>query len=355
MNGPLNGSFQLDLHFPDDELIKMKKLDLRRADLYFINVKDTFRSEGLHLLARDVYWDTGRHPNIFHTLNAEVEEHVDKLETDYFEVRDLKHDILIEDGVFHIKTDKSLLFATPGQGEYTIAPFQEIPYYQVQFEMNEFEADDLMSAFRSDTLIVGTMNLKLDIKTEGREREEILESINGEVLIYGEDLTLYGVDLDGIIKQFKRSQNFNLVDVGAVMFAGPAGLALTKGGAYASMLVIDYEETSPVSQIVSDWEIQNGTIVLRDVAFATRESRVAAKGWLDFQRDSLDISFAVIDQKGCNVIGQDLYGNLRAPEKSRLKIISTLLAPVTNLLDLTLGIDCEPFYEGRIKHPQDDQ
>jgi AsmA protein len=355
LNGSLNGSFHLDLHFPDDEMIFMEKLDLHQADLHFINAKDTFRAVGLNLLARDVYWDTGKHPNLFHTLNAVVEEHIDILETDYFEAGDLNHDIVIKDGVFQVKTDKSLLLESPGQGEYTIAPFGEFPYYRVKLEMEELDVNDLMSTFRSDTLIAGTMDLKLDITTKGREMEEILEGINGELVLYGEDLTLYGIDLDGMIKQFKRSQNFNLVDVGAVMFAGPAGLALTKGGAYASMLVIDHGESSPVSEIISDWEFQNGTIMLRDVAFATRESRVAAKGWLDFRKDSLDISFAVIDKKGCNVIGQDLYGSIKAPEKSKIRIIPTLLAPVTNLLELTLGIDCEPFYLGRISHPEKDR
>jgi hypothetical protein len=37
---------------------------------------------------------------------------------------------------------------------------------------------------------------------------------------------------------------------------------------------------------------------------------------------------------------------------SIFQFISTLLAPVTNLLDLALGIDCESFYQGRIKHPE---
>ncbi len=115
-------------------------------------------------------------------------------------------------------------------------------------------------------------------------------------------LLLYGIDLDEVIKKFKRSQNFNLVDLGAVMFAGPAGFALTKGGNYASMLVTNYGDTSHVTEIVSDWEFETGSIFLRDVAFASEESRVAAKGWLDFQQDSLDISFAVIDKKGCNLI-----------------------------------------------------
>ena len=92
------------------------------------------------------------------------------------------------------------------------------------------------------------------------------------------------------------------------MFAGPAGLALTKGSNYAAMLVTNYGDTSHISEIISDWEFQNGSIHLRDVAFSTEASRVAAKGWLDFQKDSLDISFAVIDKKGCNV---DQSGSVR--------------------------------------------
>ena len=211
---------------------------------------------------------------------------------------------------------------------------------------------ELLTALKTDTELSGTMDLFMDLSLEGRDREAILTSLNGELNLYGRDLLLYGIDLDEVIKKFKRSQNFNLVDLGAVMFAGPAGLALTKGGNYAAMLVTNYGDTSHVSEIISDWEFQNGSIHLRDVAFSTEESRVAAKGWLDFQKDSLDISFAVIDKKGCNVIGQDLYGSTKDPEKSRIQLISTLLAPVTNLLELTLGIECDPFYEGRIKHPE---
>jgi AsmA protein len=192
----------------------------------------------------------------------------------------------------------------------------------------------------------------MDLSLEGREKAELLSRLNGEVNLYGQDLLLYGIDLDDLIKRFKRSQNFNLVDLGAVVFAGPAGLALTKGGSYAALLVKNHRDTSHVTEIISGWEFHNGTILLRDVAFATEESRVAAKGWLDFQKDSLDISFAVIDKKGCSIIRQDLSGSIKDPQKSRIKLISTLLAPVTNLLDLALDKDCEPFYNGRIEHPE---
>jgi AsmA protein len=351
LNGPLDASFRLDLHFPDDEQIIFKKLDLSHADLYLVNVTDTFEVSGLNILARDIYWDLDRHPNPLATLHADADESLEKLVTDQFMVENLSHDIRVRDGVFRVKTDQSLLLQAPGEGEYVLAPFAETPHYAVQFELNDLPVNKVMESFLLDTIITGAIDFQLDITAEGRDLPEIISGIKGELVLYGEDLTLHGIDLDEVIKQFRRSQNFNLVDVGAVMFAGPAGLALTKGGAYASMLVTDYGETSPISEIVSDWEFQDGTIRLRDVAFSTDETRIAAKGWLDFPRDSLDISFAVIDQRGCNIIGQDLYGSIKAPEKSKIKLFSTLLAPVTNLLEATLGIDCEPFYEGRVRHP----
>jgi hypothetical protein len=351
LNGPLNSTFQLDLLLPGDEPIIMKRFDLRKADLHFNNVKDTFEVAGLNLLAKDIYWDTKKHPNPLATLNAEVDEDLEKLVTDYFVVQDLDHDILVKDGVFHVRTDKSVWFKSTGKGAYTLAPFAEIPHYEVRLDMEEVRMTEVMKTFLNDTIISGTIKFHLDVATGGRKMAEIISGINGEMLIYGRDLTLYGIDLDGVIKQFRRSQHFNLVDLGAVMFAGPAGLALTKGGAYASMLVTDYGEASPVREIISDWQIRDGAILLRDVAFATEETRVAAKGWLDFPKDSLDISFAVVDKNGCNIIGQDLSGSIKKPKRSRIRFIRTLLAPVTNLLELTLGIDCEPFYEGRIKHP----
>jgi AsmA protein len=351
LNGPLNTTFQLEMHLPDDPGLKMERLELQMADLHLINTRDTFEVERFSLEASNIYWDTEKHPNLLATLNAEAVESVSRLVTDNFVVDDLNHEILVRDGVFRINTNQSILLQIPGKGEFVFAPFAEIPNYEIRFDMEELRVNDVMQAFLIDTLITGTIDFHLDVVSEGSEIADILSNINGDLVIYGEGLTLYGVDLDEVIKQFKRSQNFNLVDVGAVMFAGPAGLALTKGGAYASLLVTEYGETSPVKEIISDWEFRSGKIILRDVAFSTEETRVAAKGWLDIPNDSLDISFAVIDRKGCNVIGQDLYGSINNPEKSRIQIITTLLAPVTNLLELTLGIECEPFYEGRIEHP----
>jgi AsmA protein len=231
-------------------------------------------------------------------------------------------------------------------------PFAEIPNFSVKYKVEDYSAKSVMQHFMDDTLIVGKMDLSLDIALELRENQDALAGLNGRVILAGRDMTLYGIELDKLIRKFERSQNFNLVDLGAVMFMGPAGLAVSKGGSYADIIASDYSENSAVTRLVSELEFVNGKINFKDLAFSTLENRVVAKGWVDIPRDTLDATFAVVDKNGCSIIEQQLYGNLENPERSRVKFLETIIAPVTNLLQAAVGNNCEPFYTGSVPHPE---
>ena len=43
---------------------------------------------------------------------------------------------------------------------------------------------------------------------------------------------------------------------------------------------------------------------------------------------------------------------IEEPEKSKVRFLGTILAPVTNLVQSALGNDCDPFYEGSVPHPE---
>jgi hypothetical protein len=81
---------------------------------------------------------------------------------------------------------------------------------------------------------------------------------------------------------FRRSQQFNLLDLGAVALAGPAGILFSKGSDYAMILA----------------------------------SRSGGKTTI-----------------------------------SQVKILKTLLAPVTKSLNNITATECETYYEGRVEHP----
>ena len=197
------------------------------------------------------------------------------------------------------------------------------------------------------------MNLEIELVLIGDNWDEIIKSLDGSIILYGENLTFYGLDLDKVIERFKRSQRFTLADVGAVVLMGPAGILVTKGSEFASLIVLNSGEQSQVIQLSSIWSAKKGQISLDDVAFTTNMNRMAAKGSIDLVQDSLDIQIALIDKNGCAVFIQTMAGNIEDPESGKLKIARSLFAPVKNLFNSTTGHDCEVFYDGTVKQPEE--
>ncbi len=214
--------------------------------------------------------------------------------------------------------------------------------------MQQFDVAGLFSTFLEDTIINGKMDLDLAFTFAGTEWKEISQSLNGRLLISGKDLTLYGLDLDKVIDRFKRSQNFTLADVGAVLLMGPAGIVVTKGSEFASIVMLNPGESCKVVELSSDWEVEDGLINLADVAFTTNNNRMAAQGWINLSTDSLHIDVALLNEKGCSLYSQGISGSFEGPDIGKLKVMKSLLAPVTNLVKGK----CDVFYEGKVKQPE---
>ncbi|MCH7722686.1 MAG: hypothetical protein IIC76_04990 [Bacteroidetes bacterium] len=91
------------------------------------------------------------------------------------------------------------------------------------------------------------------------------------------------------------------------MLAGPVGIAIAKGTVFASIIIMSYGEKTHIRKLSSDWEIVNVNFEIKDVAFSTNGNRIAAKGWLDFSSDSLNLTFALLNKNGCSIFSQDLF------------------------------------------------
>ena len=170
-----------------------------------------------------------------------------------------------------------------------------------------------------------------------------------------EHLTLVGNDLDREISRFKSSQNFNLVDVGAVFFAGPLGLAVTRGYAFAS-LFRGSGGNSSIETLVSDWRVERGVAQAKDVALATSENRIALQGGLDFVNGRFaDVTVAVIDAGGCAKVRQAIRGSFGKPTVEKPRVLTSLAGPVLKLYRQTRGLfpakPCEVFYSGSVAAP----
>ena len=223
--------------------------------------------------------------------------------------------------------------------------------YEIKYSVNQFPIHDFLANMLLDTLLTGTMDLDIDVSLIENEPGNLFSGMNGAISLNGKDMTLYGVDIDNVIEKYNRSQKFDLLDVGAIVIAGPVGLALTKGSDFANLALGNMGDSTHITNFISDWEMNNGKIKLKDVAFATERNRIAGLGWINLASDSLDVTIAVLDINGCSVLSQKLSGPIDSLQQSEIKIVSTILGPVTNLVNGAVGKDCKVVYDGKLTHP----
>ncbi len=243
------------------------------------------------------------------------------------------------------------MFGKEGTGKLVLSPFNEPPSYSIKYTVKQFQVEKFLESFKEKQALKGLVDFDLSLDFKGSDWLSIAATLNGEAQLKGSNLNLEGIDIDEIIKKFERTQHFTLVDIGAVIFAGPVGLAVTKGFDFTSLLVSNPEESSNILELYTDWNIQKGNLRMQDIAFTTPENRIAASGWINLGLDSLDITLALLNQKGCSILSQNIKGSIKDPKLDDVHVISKLLAPITNLVKSDKESDCIPFYTGIVKHP----
>jgi hypothetical protein len=108
---------------------------------------------------------------------------------------------------------------------------------------------------------------------QGETVKKMRQTLQGQVSLRGRNLTLNGRDLDQAFARFESSQTFNLIDIGAFFFAGPVGLAVTKGYDFATVMQ-GSEGRSAIRTLVSDWAVERG--VARRATSPSRQTRTGS-------------------------------------------------------------------------------
>ncbi len=347
--GKLYGSLFLELQFADDST-QIKLFNINKGDINYYYGEDTIHTKSLTFSSEGIDYKLDKNPNLLATLFAKGNFKAEEIKTDEFLANKVDFNFSIQDGEYVIETKSPKFFGVNSKGKmkYTLKPFIENPSLNIYCNLSSFNIKEMMYTFLKDTVFSGDLSLSMDISMQGKKWDDMFASMNGEINLAGKNLIFYGVDADKLIEEFQRSQNFNLVDAGGILLAGPVGLVITKGSDFAKILITNPGQSSHITQLVSNWNAKDGLLTLKDVALSTKKNRVAAKGWLNAIKDSLYISFAVVDNNGCSIFTQDVYGDLNKPTLGKVKVVSTLLAPVTNLYDNIMSVDCEIFYNGSL-------
>jgi len=268
---------------------------------------------------------------------------------------DLKSSIDGKNGVFDFKPVTMRILGGQGSGSVQADFSAAAPTYRIKVALSKFQLAQLFKTMSATNVGEGSMDFSATLSMRGMTSQEMLRSTGGQASLSGHDLTLGIGDIDAMLSRYKSSQSFNLVDVGAVLFAGPFGLIVTKGYSFASNFE-DSGGSSVIRTLVSDWRIERGSAQAKDVAMATKENRIALKGELDLVNGRFhDVTVAVVDADGCSTVQQKISGPFDKPIVEKPAVLASLAGPVRKLFrqaESLLGGQCDVFYAGSVASPR---
>ena len=338
--------------------LDLAKVSLSEGTLLYTNKKsgEGFETGDFNLNMSRLRLSGGKAPDLLKNLSFTAEFACGEIRTKDLSVSDLKFSIDGKDGVFDLRPVTMRLFGVQGSGNIRADFSGSVPLYHIRYSLPRFRIEEFLKTLSPKKVAEGSMDFTSNLSMQGKTVNEMKQTADGEVSLRGENLTLYGNDLDRVLSQFESSQSFNLVDVSALFFAGPFGLAVTKGYNFASIF-LGSGGSSRIRKLVSDWKVEGGVAQAKDVAMATNENRIALKGKLDFVNERfVDVTVAAIDAKGCPKVQQKILGPFRRPVVEKPSLLTTLADPALKLLkqtmDLLSGGRCEVFYAGSVARPK---
>ena len=270
---------------------------------------------------------------------------------------DVRFSVEATEGVFDFKPVLMRAFGGEGSGTLHVDRSGAVPVVRLDYALKRFRIEEYFKTLLPGKSASGPMDFSIALSMRGRTRGELRRSAHGDMSLSGTNLTLAGVDLDKDLSQYAASQRFNLFDLTAFVFAGPLGLAVTKGTQLASLVHAD-GGTTPIRTVVSKWKVEKGVAHASDVALTTRENRLALHGGLDFVDDEFDdVVVALIDANGCAKVRQRIRGPFNDPVVEKPDVLTAITGPVRKLLNKARELvsgpagKCDVFYSGSVAPP----
>jgi hypothetical protein len=293
----------------------------------------------------------GTRSNLMRDISFTAELRCGQVRRAGFTVSDLEFSVDAKNGLFDLKPVTTRVFGTQGTGSIRADFSGAVPLYHVRYALPQFPIEEFFKTQSRRKVAAGRMDFSANLSMQGKTRKELRQTAKGQVSLRGKQLTLSGSDLDRELARFESSQNFNLLDVGAVFFAGPLGLVVTKGYNFASISQ-GSGGSSEIRTLVSEWKVERGVAQAQDVAMATTENRIALQGGLDFVDYRFDnVTVAVVDAKGCAKVRQRIRGSFQNPMVEKPGVLQSLTGPAFRLLTKgreLFGGRCDVFYAGSV-------
>jgi AsmA protein len=278
-----------------------------------------------------------------------------ELRTQDVSVSALEASVIGKDGVFELDPVTMRIFGGRMTGRLQADCSGSVPGYQFRCSLPRFRIEEFLKTLSPERAAVGPMDFSASLSMQGTTLRQMVQTSTGEASLRGEGLVLEGHDLDRELSRFKSSQRFNLVDVGAVFFAGPLGLTVTRGYSFSS-LFLGSGGRSNIRTLRSNWRVERGVARAKDVAMATSKNRIALQGGLDFVHGQFEnVTVAAIDANGCARVRQVIHGPFANPTVDKPNVLESVAGPVIKVFKLARHLlpagHCEVFYSGSVAAP----
>jgi uncharacterized protein involved in outer membrane biogenesis len=360
-----NGMFNFEKPGPTfwGKLLAVKKISVSQGSLAYTDETSGEKIEvgDLDLSIRNLF-SSGTDSSVpFRNISFTGDAKCKILKINNFSLMNLVMRAACEKGILDINPVSMDIFGGTGNGSIHVDVTGPSPHYRVIYTLHQVRIEELLQLYSLKEIpqktIEGPINFSADLTAMGKSGDEVKRSLNGNLSLNGENLMLYTIDIDALIMKYERSENFNLLDVGAFFLMGPLGPVLTKSYNFASL----YEESQGgkgiIKKLVSVWKVKNGIAEARDVALASKKHRIAMKGKLNFINEQfVDVTVAVLDKRGCTVYSEKVHGPFRKPQIEKESIFKSIAGSVLNPLEdawkFIQGKECTVFYSGSVAQPE---
>lgn len=339
-------------------VLELARFSIAHVSLLYIDeqAETGFEAAACNLVARRLRFPGGDSSALVKHLSLTAQLGCAEFRTRDVSAFDVRLSAVGKNGVFELKPISMHVFGGQGSANLRVDFSGAAPLYQFSYSLPQFRLEEFVKILSSKKVAEGPMSFSVNLSMHGTTANELKRTADGEISLVGENLRVHGIDLDHALARYESSQSFNLVDVGAFFFAGPWGVAVTKGYSFASIFK-GSEGSSEVPVLVSEWKVERGVAQAQDVAMATNENRIVLQGRLDFVNERFeDVTVALIDANGCAKVTQTIRGPFEKPVVEKPSILATLAGPALKLLKkgraLLPGAKCEVVYTGSVAPPK---
>ena len=272
--------------------------------------------------------------------------------------QDISFEMTAKNGNYEMNPVTLQAFGGTGEGSIWVSLTEPTPLVQVRYSLSGSRVEQIFAeSGRRRGLLEGTMDLSATLFMKGGYPDEWIGTMTGDVSRKGNDLAVLDFDPDALLSSKGAEKGAALERLGALLLPGPPVTDAARGLSGPDTNGETTGEQGMIKTLVSDWAVKNGVFEANDVAFSSKQHRVALKGKIDLPAERfIGITAALVDDRGCATTGRTIEGLFRSPRISDAiparRNVPPAETPARKTEQAGSGAECEPFYTGSVPPPQ---